>query len=146
MRVVDKAPPININLVPSRYMAIYLLAVHGCGLVSIYMLPLPAYLAVMSSVLIVWHCYYSLQRWNSVSSNRRVEQLWCHHQQWHISVGGSEIPIEITQATVWSWLIVIRAKALNGQRKYAAVVFPDSTDTDSHRSLRAYLRFMLVID
>ncbi|MEE8057366.1 MAG: protein YgfX [Pseudomonadales bacterium] len=154
MKTAAKVPSFSLSIRPSQWMACYLTVLHclvfyclvanDLVLATIDLLPLGWLLPLAVSIIVLGHWVYSLWRFASPRSCHWIKQMDYRDQGWSLTVAGKEVPADLVQATVWSWLVVVNFCGEENKRRYSVIVLPDTADANQRRKLRVMLRHMAV--
>lgn len=140
----EKNLSFSLALQPSRWMLVYLIALHCVLLVSFYLLPLGWPERLGGSVVVFVHCGYALWRFYYPNSSRSILRLSYCDNGWLLQLADREVCVDLLQATIWSWLVVANFRDVSDGRRYAVVVLPDSASVSQRRQLRVLLRHLPV--
>jgi hypothetical protein len=136
-------PAFSIALKPSRRFRYFLLLLHFLIIISICFLTLPGWQVLLFSTLILCHCHYAVQRYAWSQQPRWVQRLSYRDGYWYLHTKcGAEHAVELSQSTVWRWLLVMNFKPLDSAPAIALSIFADSVAQDDRPLLRR-LRLML---
>ncbi|HKK06433.1 MAG TPA: protein YgfX [Gammaproteobacteria bacterium] len=137
------AAPLNLELRPSRRMAVGLMLVH-CVALAALCLPMlvPVALRFLLAAVILWHLIRVLSRhaWLT-DSNAVVRLIWGEDGLWTLvnRDGSARTATLLGDSYVSLPLIVLRLSCLDGGTRAVALV-GDMVDGDSLRRLRVRLR------
>lgn len=135
---------LRLTLNPSKTLVVLLTASHAASLLLLFWLPLyPGYLAVLIALLALSYLralrkYALLLARDSINGLQFDESGLCRFQlrngDW------IEAPLK-PSSSVFSWLVVLNFSLSSARKTRHAVVLPDSTDAESFRKLRVWLRW-----
>lgn len=126
-----------LTLRPSRYLAIYLIAMHSLALsVVFFPLLIPVAVRFIIAAAILYSALYTWQRKEQVTALRAPAEdgLW-HLQTRH----AQDEQASLGEYFVTTWLIALRFKT-PAKKNYSVLVLPDSGAGDEIRRMRVYLR------
>ena len=138
---------IDVPIGASRILAAILITMHAAAIVAMSVLPIPLWLRVTGGALLLASAALMVRRYAFLKGSQACSRL-------RISKDG-ECKVELTADRVatgrlqsgWlaSPLLVVARVRCNGERLARKIVLlPDSTDADTLRRLRIFLRFALV--
>ena len=132
---------ISLTIQPSRWLAAYIVALHLMLFIALWQgfSLLVALLAIPLLVLLMAYCLY---RWVSDRCAGRVTHLYYLNAQWRLHNATGQLPVELTKATVWRWLVVLNF--YDKRRHRPLVLFIDSVDQQQWRQLQVMLRHLPV--
>jgi Membrane-bound toxin component of toxin-antitoxin system len=87
---------------------------------------------------------YSYWRYATERPGMWVSRVTFFEKNWSLLLRGGETSVCLQQATVWSWLVVMNFYNEHSRRRYCVILFPDSSDQQQLRRLRAMIRHMPV--
>ena len=138
------APPLRFELSPSRWLGGCLILVHGLALSTFVFLPVPWWIKLPLALGVIGQWRVSWCRHIALSSPAAVKGLLCKaDDDWELSTAdGSTRKAHLLSGTyIHPCLVVLRFVA-EDKHKHSVVLPGDSLDPDSHRRLRARLRFL----
>jgi len=144
---MTKTDFIDIPIGTSRILAAILITMHAAAIVAISVLPVPLWLRVAANVMLLASAVLMVRRYALLKGPQACSKL-------RISKEG-DCRLELTTDRAargrlqsgWlaSPLLVVARVRCNGERLARKIVLlPDSTDADTLRRLRIFLRFALV--
>ena len=143
MSFAGSAPPLVLERRPSRRLAVFLLALHGAGLLALGLpLTLPLGSRLMLAVLIAFSAYCALRREAWLSSRGAVVCLgWSEAEHWWLETRAGERLFGTLRedSLVLPVLTVLRFDVRRGRVR--SVVLPeDGAEPETLRRLRVRLR------
>lgn len=144
LKPVDGTPPLTLELSPSRYLAGYVAISHSALLAVTFFYPIAGIYRSVLVVIVLLHWVASSRRVNNPGYSGWISGLIYSGAELQIVNGDGREAVLITEATVWSWLVVINMCAAGGRQRYRLVILPDSTGSEQQRQLRVFLRHCLV--
>lgn len=132
----------HIELSPSRYLALTLIAAHGMAMaVSLLLLPLWAGMAAALLLLVSLRQCLLCHVWLSLPHSCAGLVLE-EEGAVFIRRDGAHLPCRILPGSLVSpWLTVLNAQPQNARGVLSIVILPDSLDAESFRQLRVRLRW-----
>ena len=126
-----------LTLSPSRYLAIYLIAIHGLALtVLMFPLSIPVPILILIPIMVLFSFIRAWRNREPITAVRAPAE----DGLWHLQTrqGQTELAT-LGENFVTPWLIAMRFKTL-ARKNYNVVVLPDSGAGDEIRRMRVYLR------
>ena len=138
---------IDVPIGTSRILAAILITMYGAAIVAMSVLPIPLWLRVAADVMLLASAVLNVRRYAFLKGSQACSRL-------RISKDGDcrlELPNDrvatgrLQSGWLASPLLVVARVRCNGERLARKIVLlPDSTDADTLRRLRIFLRFALV--
>jgi toxin CptA len=133
---MKSAPAITFDYVPSRWLALAIVAIALLALVAVASAGIATRVKLALGFAVVGYSVYSLRR-HLGASTRRV--AWHEAGHWRIApADGDERTAELRHAVVRAGWLVLTLRAGNGER-VALILGPDNSDADVRRRLRVRL-------
>ena len=136
------APPVYLELRPSRRLVAAICLLHAAALVAVTIAALPWLLSAAAGMAILAAFHRNLRLYALQDHPRAVKSLvWTADgiHRLRLADGRSLAAQRLDGGVVWSWLVVLPFRA--ERRDYAVVALADNTAADAFRRLRARLRF-----
>ena len=136
------APPIDLELRPSRRLALVLFGLHALGLISAASVRMPPIALAAIAATVLTSFIVSFRRHALLVGAAAVRRaVWTSLGRWTITDGtGAALEAELLpEPTVGQLLVVLRFRGADGRRR-ALLLLPESADADQLRRLRARLR------
>ncbi len=133
--------PLHLKLCASRYLASYLLLVHGLAGWTIFAV-LPSVLAIIGGIGLVLCGVYYWRRYIRFCDPRAVTELKFVDNCWQALRAGTQYfeSVEWRGATILRYIVVLQFRDFEG-RALNVVIFPDQLDPQSFRRLRVVAGF-----
>ena len=133
--------PLHLELRPSRTLAIWVFALHGLALGSVWLAPLPLWLAVPASLVVVAHgaWVHALHLARRLPGSVRA-LYWDRDQGWRLRRNDGRLArVELAGPPFVSpWLVALRLRE-GRWRTYDLPLFADRLDPPGARRLRRLL-------
>lgn len=129
----------DLRLSPSRFLLILTLLLHGAAAAAVLLSGLPLLLktCLLPGVLLLaaLSCRDGGRRAATVLRERSTD--------WWLEAEGHAAPVELVQARVWRYLVVMdfRGERQGRAWRQRLVILPDTVSTDDFRRLRVSLRY-----
>ncbi|ARN75348.1 protein YgfX [Oceanicoccus sagamiensis] len=134
-----KTPVLSLAIVPSKYVASYLISLHALIVLSLCYLALPTLAISLLVMVIISHGVYCLWRFCYAGHKAWVDSIQYSQQAWLLYRAGYSEWVDLRSATVWRWLIVLNFRSETG-RCCPVVLLPDSSSPELLRQLRVLLK------
>jgi hypothetical protein len=132
----------SIPIQPSRILLIIILGSHSLAVWGLMMADVSWMLRIFLGVAVVLHAVFSYQRHYSLNHPDSVVQVLHNGKGWTLLLGGgSYMPATLGRVLITSFLTLLNFECTQGGRKYAVLLFPDTTDPQLTRRLRGWLRY-----
>lgn len=135
---VSKISPLHLRLSPSRYLQVLLLFFYLGSLLLVWYLPLPVWLCLLLTPILLFDLRRHWLRYASVSDPRAVCCVaWKGEGEWSLWFENGVLvsPLQLVQSVNHPLLTV-----LNFSDGCNVLLLPDSCDAESLRRLRVLLR------
>lgn len=96
-------------------------------------------------LLLIIYSSYVLRQYLVTESSAAITRLGFLREQWFLELAGEQLPVELTQATVWQSLIALNFRDAQSKKTRRLVLLRDSCDGDEFRQLRVLLRHFPVL-
>ncbi|MDB4470810.1 hypothetical protein N9063_00840 [Deltaproteobacteria bacterium] len=137
--------PIDISLRYSRLLQVYSCALLLLTTLALLRLPLSLPVLLLLALLLFLYGHHGLRQYLAVESPARITRLSFLREQWFLEVAGEQLPVELTQATVWQSLVALNFRHSQSKQARRVVLLADSCDPDELRKLRVLLRHFPVL-
>jgi|TARA_Y100000310_G_scaffold344974_1_gene460901 hypothetical protein len=145
MNTEPSSPGEPIPIQPSRILLTIILSSHSLAILALLLADLSWILKAFLAMAVVLHAGYSYQRYYSLQHRDSVLEVMRGSNGWSLLLaGGSSIPAELGPVLITSFFTLLNFKSTQGGRKYAVLLFPDTTDQQLIRRLRGRLRYGLM--
>ena len=132
----------SIPIHPSRILLIIILGSHSLAVSALMMAEISWMLRIFLAGAVILHAVFSYQRHYSLNHPDSIVQVLHDDQGWTLLLGGGNyIPATLGPALITSFLTLLNFECTQGGRKYAVLLFPDTTDRQLIRRLRGWLRY-----
>lgn len=141
------APPLRVELRPSRWLASLILLAHGGALVVLMPLALPVWVLVPMAGLIMGSLVYTLKTHAMLRGPLTIRRVvWDSNNDWLLhAASGEELAVRLLPGSYVHPMLVILNFELEapqrGARRRSVVLAQDSADATTLRQLRARLNF-----
>ena len=133
------APPLRINLKPSRLLATFIISTHMLTLGVLWLSPLHHAINSLLTLLLFISAFLSLKQY-VLESHRIQEIIHDSDGDWKLIIGDDkEIYAELQSNSYRHPFISILNFKTEDKEKYSAILLPDNVDRESFRRLRVLL-------
>lgn len=135
---------LRLSLKPSRYLAAVLALGHLAALACVALVPLPLWLKISLSVVLLVSLMRSLTRDANLSTPASIIELACDREGsvYVKTRNGKEFEARVLGSSfVASYLTVVLLKPHASRRVRAALVLPDAVNPELFRQLRVWLKW-----
>jgi hypothetical protein len=136
--------PLRIDLRPSLYLRLALIALGALLLAAIVQTALPWSSRCALAVAVSLYLYLLLRCHTGLWAPPACTGLLWDGAVWFWLDGGGQQPVVLQQAALWPGLIALEFRRAGSRRRCALLLLPDSADADAQRRLRIYLRHLPV--
>ncbi|MDH5189835.1 MAG: hypothetical protein OEW89_01145 [Gammaproteobacteria bacterium] len=133
------APPLRINLKPSRLLSTFIISTHTLTLGVLWLSPLQFAINSLLTLVLIISAFLSLKR--HVFENHRIQEI-IHDsdRDWQLIIGDSkEVYAELQANSYRHPFISILNFKTEDKERYSAILLPDNVDRESFRRLRVLL-------
>ena len=126
---------VNVQLKPSNYLAIYLLALFTLTFSVLLLVDLPLLITgLLFSVLVI---YAAILWWRLYHRyfNYQISEIVLNDQGWHIGADNRLLPVELVSTLVWPLMMGATYQCALTKRQHKVLVLKDSCDKESFRRL-----------
>jgi len=132
----------TIPIRPSRILLMIIVCSHSLAVVALMMTDISWMLRIFLAGSVLLHAMYSYQMYYALKHRDSVIQVSRKGESWSLLLtGGRDIPATLGQVLNTSFLTLLNFKSTAEGRKYAVLLFPDTTDQQLIRQLRGWLRY-----
>ncbi len=137
--------PIDIRLRYSRLLRVYCCLLVLLTSIALLRLSLPLPVLLLLVLLLIFYSCYGLRQYLAIDGSAGITRLSFLQEQWFLEVAGDQLPVELTQATVWQSLVALNFRHAQGKPSHRLVLLADSCDPNELRQLRVLLRHFPVL-
>ena len=141
MSSVKYATPLYLELRPSPVLAALFGLLHIGALIILFLLPIPLWLSLASSSLVLYSLLVVLGRVLLLKKEAIVRLNWGSGDEWTLHrLDGQEITARLLPTSyVHPWMVVLNFKDENRRHRRSVVLMPGCLDRDTFRRLRVRL-------
>jgi toxin CptA len=137
---------IDVPIGTSRILAVILITMHAAAIVASSVLPIPLWLRVAADVLLLASAALIIRRYAFLKGSQACSRLRIYKDgECRLALAADSVATgQLQSGWLASPLLVVARVRCNGERLARKIVLlPDSTDADTLRRLRIFLRFAL---
>lgn len=132
----------TIPIGSSRILLAIMVCSHALAIVALMLADISWMLRIFLAVAVLLHAVYSYQRYYSMQHRDAVVEMVRNGNSWSLLLAqGSCIPATLGAVLSTSFLTLLNFESIAGGRKFAVLLFPDTTDQQLIRQLRGWLRY-----
>ncbi len=133
-----KTPAFSLSIIPSKWIAGYLIALHFLVVLSLLYLALPDFILFLLIIATMASAGYYLRRYCYRRHPRWIDSIEYSHQHWLLHYGRSTERAILKSATVWRLMVVLNFQTEGGA--CSLVLLADNTCSQQRRQLRVMLK------
>ena len=108
-------------------------------------LPFSLPVLILLALTIGYFCYRDWRQQLPARSMLGSTRLLYQDGQWLLDIDGEQLPVVLTQATVWQWLVALNFREPGSFKRRRLLLLTDSCHADEFRRLRVLLRHFPVL-
>ena len=138
----DAEVNISVKIEPSRYMLMFLIAIHLVALIALWLADLHILMTAALSLAILCYGIYSYGRFYRLAHAMSVHSLRLEGSNWNLGMSDArQVQASlVNEMVIFSWFTAVQFQAVNSRKKYSVALFSDSANREALRRLRVWLK------
>lgn len=135
--------PETLTVNPSRWMQGFILLSHLLSLCALGLTTLPSWVYLFLIGAVLAHGWFSLRRYGWLLHPESVRELHWDEEQWSIRLfnGRQQAVTPCASSMLAGFMTLAHFEAVEGGKRFAVPLLPDSAAVDEIRRLRVQLQF-----